>query len=119
MPHYPHRANEQRTYDIDYQGVIFNVWDPAYIRDAGKHLIQTESQHAGKTIMGGLYLSSGPQRGRWLTEEEFTGLLGLYVDHINAGKLRGLRIFCPCQLARQPEYVGWAGQVMQRLHRAA
>jgi len=115
VPHYPHRGNEERDYDIDYQGVIFNVWDPQNITAADRYLTQAEGQHAGKTLLGGLYLSSGPRRGHWLTEEDFKGLLRLYVDHINAGKLDGLRIFSAGQLDRRPEYVVWAKEVLKEL----
>jgi len=117
VPHYPHRANEERDYDVDYQGVIFNVWDPANAAEADRYLTQAEAQHKGKTLLGGLYLSSGPRHGYWLTEQEFKSLLKLYVNHINAGKLHGLRVFCACQLERRPEYVGWAKEVLKDLKR--
>jgi len=117
VPHYPHRGNEQRAYDIDYQGVTFNVWDPRNVKQAEHYLTQAEAQHKGKTVLGGLYLSSGPRRGRWLTEQEFRSLLRLYVDHINAGRLSGLRVFCACQLVERPEYVGWAKEAMEDLKR--
>ena len=115
VPHYPHRGNEERAFDIDYQGVIFNIWDPRNAADADRYLAQAEAQHAGKTILGGLYLSSGPRRGRWLTEENFKSLLQIYVDQINAGRLHGLRIFSAGQLDERPEYVGWAKEVLAGL----
>jgi len=115
VPHYPHRGNEERAFDIDYQGVIFNIWDPRNAADADRYLTQAEAQHAGKTILGGLYLSSGPRRGRWLTEDQFKSLLQIYVDQINAGRLHGLRIFSAGQLDERPEYVGWAKEVLAGL----
>ena len=115
VPHYPHRGNEERAYDIDYQGVTFNVWDPRNIEQADRYLTQAETQHKGKIVLGGLYLNSGTRRGHWLTEQEFKSLLRLYVDHINAGKLSGLRMFCACQLVEKPEYVGWAKEIMKDL----
>jgi len=115
VPHYPHRGNEEQKFDIDYQGVIFNVWDPANLPDAEQYMAQAEEQHAGKIILGGVYLSSGPRRGNWLSEEEFKSVLKLYVDHINAGKLHGLRIFSAGQLERRPEYLGWAKEVLKDL----
>jgi hypothetical protein len=39
------------------------------------------------------------------------------VDHVNAGKLDGLRIFCACQLIERPEYVRWAKEVLAGLKR--
>jgi len=118
VPHYPHRGNEEREFDIDYQGVIFNVWDPRNAADADRYLTQAATQHAGKTILGGLYLSSGPRRGRWLAEEDFKSLLRLYVNHINAGRLHGLRIFSAGQLDQRPEYIEWAKEVLADLKAA-
>jgi len=115
VPHYPHRGNEQRPYDIDYQGVTFNVWDPTNIAQADRYLTQAEAQHKGKIVLGGLYLNSGARHGHWLTEQEFKALLRLYVEHINAGKLSGLRIYCACQLVQRPEYVRWAKEIMRDL----
>ncbi len=115
VPHYPHRRNEERAYDINYQGVILNIWDPRNLEDADRHLATAEAQHAGKIILGGLYLNSGARRGHWLTEEEFKAVLRLYVEHINAGKLNGLRVYCACQLKQRPEYVGWAKEVLREL----
>jgi len=117
VPHYPHRGNEQRTYDIDYQGVTFNIWDPRNIEQAERYLTQAEAQHKGKIVLGSLYLNSGARHGHWLTEQEFKDLLRLYVNHINAGKLSGLRIYCACQLVERPEYVRWAKEIMQDVKR--
>ncbi len=115
VPHYPHRGNERQPYDFDYQGVVFNLWDPAGLPQAEQHLVLAEAKHAGKTIVGGLYLSAGPEGGRWLTEAEFRDLLGLYVRHVQAGALHGLRFFCACQFAQRPEYADWAQQVLAPL----
>jgi hypothetical protein len=118
VPHYPHRGNETQAYDFDYQGVIFNIWDPRNIECAERYLAQAEAQHKGKVMVGGLYLDSGAHGGHWLTEEEFRNLLRLYVRHVNEGKLAGLRIFCACQLAEKPEYVQWAKEEMKELKAA-
>ncbi len=115
VPHYPHRGNEQRAYDIDYQGVVLNLWDPANLAGAERHLATVEAQHAGRTLIGSLYLDSGAGGGHWLTEDEFRTTLGRCVDHVNAGKLHGLRIFCACQLTQRPEYVGWAKEALRPL----
>lgn len=117
VPHYPHRGNERQAYDIDYQGVTFNVWDPSNIEQAERYLTQAEAQHKGKILLGGLYINSGSRHGHWLTEEQFRALMKLYVDHINAGKLAGLRIYCACQLVERPEYARWAKEEMSRLKR--
>ncbi len=112
VPHYPHRGNARCAYDFDYQGVIFNLWDPRDLPEAEAHLLRAEAKHAGKLVVGGLYLSSGPEEGRWLTEREFRDLLGLYVAHVRADRLAGLRFFCACQLVERPQYVEWAREVM-------
>jgi len=115
VPHYPHRGNENRAYDIDYQGVILNLWDPANLQEAERHLAEAEAMHAGKAILAGLYLDSGAGGGHWLAEEEFRSVLGFFVAHLNAGKLHGLRIFCACQLAQRPEYLRWAAELLKQL----
>jgi hypothetical protein len=115
VPHYPHRRNEQREYDIDYQGVIINLWSGSVLPEADQHLLRAEQQHAGKILLAGLYLNSGWRRDRWLTEDEFKTTLKLFVEHVNAGKLDGLRVFCASQLAERPEYIGWAKKVMKEL----
>lgn len=117
VPHYPHRGNEKRAYDFDYQGVILNIWDPRNLEAAEQHLATAKAQHAGKRILGGLYINSGARRGHWLTEAEFKTTLKLYVDSINAGKLDGLRIYCACQFVQRPEYLRWAKEVMRDLRR--
>jgi hypothetical protein len=117
VPHYPHRGNEKRAYDFDYQAVVLNLWDPRNLVDADQHLATARAQHAGKIIIGGLYINSGSRRGHWLSEREFKDTLRLYVDYINAGKLDGLRIYCACQFVQRPEYVQWAREVMSGLKR--
>jgi len=117
VPHYPHRGNERQPYDFDYQGVIFNIWDPENIPAAERYLQQAEAKHADKCIVGSLYLDSGARGGHWLAEGEFRGLLGLFLEHTLSGELAGLRIFCACQLLQRPEYVRWAQEVLAPLAR--
>ncbi len=118
VPDYPHHRDAEREYDVDYQGVVVNLWDPSVLPDAEGHLTRAEEKHAGKTIVAGLYLRAGWPRARWLTEEEFKKTLTLYVDHVNAGKLDGLRVFSAGQLERRPEYIGWAREIMRGLKSA-
>ncbi|HUU54579.1 MAG TPA: hypothetical protein VMY87_06650 [Armatimonadota bacterium] len=115
VPHYPHRRNENQAYDFDYQGVMMNLWDPSNLEQAEQHLAASEAQHAGKIILGGIYINSGAHHGHWLTEEQFKKTLKIYVDQINAGKLHGLRIYCACQLTQRPEYAKWAKEVLKDL----
>ena len=115
VPHYPHRRNESQGYDFDYQGVIVNLWNASNLEQAEQHLATSEAQHAGKIILGGVYINAGSRRARWLTEDQFKKTLQVYVDHINARKLNGLRIYCACQLTQRPEYVKWAKEVLANL----
>ncbi len=117
VPHYPHRGNVERAYDFDHDAVIFNLWHHGDISRVEEHLAQAERQHGDKPLLTGLYLNSGSGRGggHWLTEEEFKGMLRLFVDHANAGKTAGVRIFCACQLEQRPEYVEWAKEVLKDL----
>lgn len=115
VPHYPHRRNESQGYDFDYQGVIVNLWNASNLEQAEQHLATSEAHHAGKIILGGVYINTGSRRARWLTEDQFKKTLQVYVDHINARKLNGLRIYCACQLTQRPEYVKWAKEVLANL----
>ncbi len=38
VPHYPHRGNEKRAYDFDYQAVVLNLWDPSNLANADAYL---------------------------------------------------------------------------------
>jgi hypothetical protein len=115
VPHYPHRRNENQAYDLDYRGVVMNLWNAANLEAAQKHLGETEAQHAGKIIVGGVYINNGWHGDNWLTEEQYKSTLKIYVDQINAGKLDGLRVYCASQFVQRPEYVTWAKEIMKDL----
>jgi hypothetical protein len=115
VPHYPHRGNQDRAYDFDHDAIVFNLWHHGDIARAEGHLAQAERQHPNVPIITGLYLNSGSDGGHWLAEQEFKTMLGLFVDHLNAGRTSGIRIFCACQLEQRPEYIGWAKEVMKEL----
>jgi hypothetical protein len=115
VPHYPHRGNQDRAYDFDHDAIIFNLWHHLDLPRAEEHLLRAEEKHCGKPLVAGLYLSSGSEPGRWLTEEEFKRLLDLFVADVKAGRAAGLRIFCACQLAQRPEYLQWAEQALRPL----
>jgi len=120
VPHYPHRSNEQRAYDFDYQGVVLNLWDSQNLADAEKHVATARAQHAGKLLIGSLYINrGGERRPHWLTEQQFKDTLTRFVDFINGGKLDGLRVYCACQLVQRPEYARWAKEVMGGLEKPA
>jgi hypothetical protein len=117
VPHYPHRGNVDRPFDFDHDAVIFNLWHHRDISRVQEHLSQAEHLHADKPLLTGLYLNSGSGRGggHWLTEEEFKRMLRLFVEHANAGKTAGVRIFAAYQLEQRPEYIGWAKEVLKDL----
>jgi len=113
VPCYPPREL-QYPFDFDIDAIIFNVYNTKQIPNAEKLLEEAEKKFAGKPIITGLYLSSGSEK-RWLTEEEFKGLMDLFVRHINEGKTVGLRIFRAQNLAERPEYATWAKEALQKL----
>jgi hypothetical protein len=117
VPHYPHRDQGRHAFDFDIDGVILNLWgnDPELMGRAEEHLAAGLEHHPDLPVIAGLYLNSGSEGGRWLTEEEFKSVLGHYVEMVNAGKLAGLRIFSAGQFEQRPEYLGWAKEVMSKL----
>jgi hypothetical protein len=92
VPHYPHRDQGRHAFDFDIDGVILNLWgnDPELMAHAKEHLAAGLEHHPDKPVIAGLYLRSGMQGGRWLTEDEFKSVLGLYVELVNAGRPAGI-----------------------------
>jgi len=117
VPHYPHRDQGRHAFDFDIDGVILNLWgnDPELMAGAKEHLAAGLAHHPDRPVIAGLYLRSGSNGGRWLSEEEFKSVLGLYVELVNSGKLAGLRIFSAGQLLERPEYIGWAKDILEKL----
>ena len=117
VPHYPHRNQGRHTFDFDIDGVILNLWgnDPELMAGAKEHLAAGLEHHPDKPVIAGLYLRSGSDGGRWLTEDEFKTVLGHYVEMINAGKLAGLRVFSAGQFEERPEYLLWAKEILSGL----
>jgi hypothetical protein len=117
VPHYPHRDQGRHAFDFDIDGVILNLWgnDPELMARAEEHLTAGLEHHPDRPVIAGLYLRSGSDGGRWLSEEEFKSVLGLYVEMINERKLAGLRIFSAGQLLERPEYQEWAKEVLSKL----
>lgn len=79
---------------------------------AEKHLAAGLTHHPNRFVIAGLYLNSGMNGGRWLSEEEFKRVLGHYVSMLNSGKIAGLRIFSAGQLYKKPEYIDWAKEIL-------
>ncbi len=71
----------------------------------------------GKPILGSLYLNSGTEH-RWLTEQEFKGLLDFFVEKVNEGKLAGIRVFRVENLIEKSEYVTWLKESLAKLKRS-
>ena len=117
VPHYPHRDQGRHAFDFDIDGVILNLWgnDPELMAGAREHMAAGLEHHPDRAVIAGLYLRSGSDGGRWLSEKEFKSVLGLYVELVNAGKLAGLRIFSAGQLLDRPEYIGWAKEILAEL----
>jgi hypothetical protein len=116
VPHYPHRHNESQAYDFPYDAVVFNMWDDRLIPETEKQLAIARKQHAGKVLIGGIYINARERDDKhWLTEQQFKNMLSLFVREINAGNCDGVRIFCACQMVQRPEYVKWAKEVLKDL----
>jgi hypothetical protein len=117
VPDYPHRNQGRHLFDFDIDGVILNLWgnDPELMSHAREHLTAGLEKHTDIPVIAGLYLRSGPDGGRWLTEDEFKSVLGFYVEMLNAGKLAGIRIFSAGQFEERPEYVSWAKEILSGL----
>jgi hypothetical protein len=67
-----------------------------------------------KPILGLLCLDAGSER-RWLTAQEFKGLLDFFVAKIKEGKLAGLRAFRVQSLIERPEYIKWLKESLAEL----
>ncbi len=118
-PHYPHRNQEKHDFDFPIDGIILNIWGntPELMAGAEKHLATGLAHHPNRFVIAGLYLHSGMDGGRWLSEEEFKRVLGHYVSMLNAGKIAGLRIFSAGQLYKRPEYIEWAKEILKDVRR--
>lgn len=116
-PHYPHRNQERQKYDFPIDGIILNIWGntPELIAGAEKHLAAGIAHHPNRFVIAGLYLNSGMDGGRWLTEKEFKKVLKHYVKMVNKGEIAGLRIFSAGQLTSRPEYIKWAKDVLKKV----
>lgn len=113
-PHYPHRNQEKQSFDFPIDGIILNIWGntPEIMAKAEEHILTGLAHHPNRFVIAGLYLNSGMDGGRWLTEKEFKNVLGIYVRMLNEKKIAGLRIFSAGQLYERPEYVEWAKEVL-------
>lgn len=116
-PHYPHRSQEKHSFDFPIDGIILNIWGntPELMAGAERHLATGISHHPERFVIAGLYLHSGMDGGRWLSEEEFKRVLLHYVSMLNEKKIAGIRIFSAGQLYERPEYIEWAKEILSEV----
>lgn len=115
VPCYPPRELTY-AYDFDIDAVIFSFYNTKVLGFKDKLLEEALAKFGKIPLMGSLYLSAGSER-RWLTEEEFKGMLDYFVAKINEGKLCGLRIFRVQSLIDRPEYAAWTKEALSKLKR--
>jgi len=120
VPLYPDNGDLDKPYDFDHDAYMFNIWDDREVRKVEEYLTRAEQKVAGRPIITGLYLNSGRDKEKsWLSESDFKYILGVYVQHLNAGKTNGLRFFRAEQFNQRPEYLKWAKEVLVGLKKPA
>ena len=105
-----------KPYDFDIDAIIFSFYDTTQLQNHEQLLARVLEKFPGKPILGSLYLNAGSEH-RWLTEQEFKGLMDFFVEKINEGKLAGLRVFRVESLIQKPEYVTWLKESLSKLKR--
>jgi hypothetical protein len=115
VPCYPRRDMDM-PYEFDIDAIIFSFYDTTLIQNHEALLDKALEKFQGKPILGSLYLSAGSE-GRWLTEQEFKGLMDFFVAKVNQGKLAGIRVFRVESLNQRPEYVRWLKESLSKLKR--
>ncbi|RPI09204.1 MAG: hypothetical protein EHM65_09430 [Acidobacteriales bacterium] len=115
VPCYPPRELE-KPYDFDIDAIIFSFYNTKQLQNREPQLERALKKFPGKPILGSLYLNAGSE-GRWLTEQEFKGLMDFFVEKVNEGKLAGIRVFRVESLNQRPEYVKWLKESLSKLKR--
>jgi hypothetical protein len=103
----------EKPYDFDIDAIIFSFYDITQLPNYEQLLDRVLKKFPSKPILGSLYLES--DEGRWLTEQEFKGIIDYFVAKINEGKLAGLRIFRVQSLIDRPDYVKWLKESLGKL----
>ncbi len=106
-----------KPYDFDIDAIIFSFYDQKQLESHEELLAKVVQKFPGKPILGSLYLNSGTEH-RWLTEQEFKGLMDFFVAKVNEGKLAGIRVFRVQNLIEKPEYVTWLKESLAKLKRS-
>ena len=114
-PCYPPQDLDKQ-YDFDIDAIIFSFYDTTQLQNHELLLDRALKKFQGKPILGSLYLDAGSE-GRWLTEQEFKGLMDFFVEKVNEGKLAGIRVFRVESLIQRPEYVKWLKESLSKLKR--
>jgi hypothetical protein len=107
----------EEPYDFDIDAVIFSFYDVTQLPKYEELLDRVMKKFPGKPILGSLYLES--DEGRWLTEQEFKGIIDYFVAKINEGKLAGLRVFRVQSLIDRPDYAKWLKESLTRLKKSS
>jgi len=105
-----------KPYDFDIDAIIFSFYDTTQLQNHELLLDRALKKFKGKPILGSLYLDAGSE-GRWLTEQEFRGLMDFFVEKVNEGKMAGIRVFRVESLIQRPEYVKWLKESLSKLKR--
>jgi hypothetical protein len=116
VPCYP-PDDLEKPYDFDIDAVIFSFYDVTQLPKYEELLDRVMKKFPGKPILGSLYLES--DEGRWLTEQEFKGIIDYFVAKINEGKLAGLRVFRVQSLIDRPDYAKWLKESLTRLKKSS
>jgi len=112
-PLYPENGDLDRPYECNPDALMFNIWDDREVRKAEEYLAKAEQKFPDRPILTGLYLNSGRAKDEsWLREADFKFLLGVYVNHLNAGKTVGIRFFRAAQFIERPQYLEWGKEVL-------
>ena len=115
-PCYP-PADLDKPYDFDIDAIIFSFYDTKELQNHEQLLARVLDKFPGKPILGSLYLDAGSEH-RWLTEQEFKGLMDFFVAKVNEGRLAGIRVFRVESLIQRPEYVAWLKESLSKLKRS-
>ena len=119
-PLYPENGDLDRPYEFRPDGIMFNIWDDREVRKADDYLSKAEKKFPHTPIVAGLYLNSERDKEKsWLSESDFKHILGVYVQHLNAGKIAGIRFYRAAQFNERPEYAKWAKEVLAGLNKPA
>jgi hypothetical protein len=113
-PCYP-PADLDKPYDFHIDAIIFSFYDVTQLPNYEQLLDRVQKKFPSKPILGSLYLES--DEGRWLSEQEFKGIIDYFVAKINEGKLAGLRVFRVQSLIDRPDYVKWLKESLGKLQR--